>query len=115
MFCTKDRGDLGCVPPIFGENKTNFCRNIETDKIEKLDYHLNKLSDYAEVDGCKPPCHTITIVSTKLRGIKLDTNDLNIMVDPTVTTYNTSKSSGLFNLMIEIGSSLGWILNSSNI
>ena len=101
---------LGCVPPIFGENETNFCRNVETDHIEKLDYHLAKLSDFAEVDGCKPPCHTITILSTKLRGIKQNTNDLNIMLDPTVTTYNTLKSSNLFNVMLEVGSSMGlWI------
>jgi hypothetical protein len=83
---------------------------VETNHIQKLDYHLKKLSDFAEVDGCKPPCHTITIFSTKLRGIKQDTNDLNIMLDPTVTTYNTFKSSNWFTVMLEIGSSLGlWI------
>ena len=62
------------------------------------------------VDGCKPSLHTITIVSTKPRGIKQDTNDLNIMLDPTVTTFNTMKSSDWFNVMLEIGSSMGlWI------
>ena len=101
---------LGCVPPIFGKNDTYFCRNVETDHIQKLDYHLSKLSEFDEVDGCKPPCHTITIISSKLRGIKQDTNYLNIMLDPTVTTYNTLKSSDLFTVMLEIGSSLGlWI------
>ena len=101
---------LGCVPPIFGENETNFCRNVKTDHIQKLDYHLSELSGFPEVDGCKPPCHTITIVSTKLRGVKKDVNEINIMLDPAVTTYTTLKSSNLFNVLLEIGSSMGlWI------
>ena len=28
---------LGCIPPIFGKNETNFCRNVETDHIQKLE------------------------------------------------------------------------------
>ena len=48
---------------------------METANIDKLDYHLSKFSEFDVVDGCKPPCHTNTIVSTKLRVIKQDTND----------------------------------------
>ena len=86
---------------------------METANIDKLDYHLSKFSEFDVVDGCKPPCHTNTIVSTKLRVIKQDTNDLNIMLDPTVTTYNTMKSSDWFKVMLETGSSMGlWIIFS---
>ena len=101
---------LGCVPPLFGENDSNICTNIEPDHVEKLDYLLSMISDYKEAEGCQQSCHTLTIISTKDRGIEQDTNSLNIILEPTVTTYTTSKSSDMFTVLLEVGSSLGlWL------
>ena len=68
------------------------------------------MAEYEEAEGCKRSCQTLTILNTKLTSIVMDTNMLNIIIDPTVTSYTTAKSTDMVDIIIEVGSFMGFWL-----
>ena len=109
----------GCLPPWFDNNSTASC-NLDTyiyvtDKklLKEMSEEFNRLSVGQELrlfDSCLPPCVKMSIklkqqkhISNQLEeaGLRID------LVDKDVKVYTLVYAYDVFNLVVDLGSSLG--------
>ena len=111
---------LGCIPPwITKLGREEICyhdiqfNNIETANKIKLELHLILLQLGTGFDfGCKLPCNQLhlSVQQTKTDTIEEKLGAINLQFEDSVKVLEERNNYSFFDLMVEIGSSLGlWI------
>lgn len=113
---------LGCIPPWMTkfENEAICSHDIqfndehEANKVKSQIFTFHQMAYYAGIDdfGCKLPCTQVHLAvhQTKNINYKGKINWLDIQFEDTVSIWEETNNYTFFNLLVEIGSSLGlWI------
>ena len=115
----EDFNFLGCTLPWFTDNEEKICRhdtpNISRKLQQKFVTYFTLTQHYftnSYYKPCKNPCETVKIKSQLNTKIKLDlgTTNLIFMFNPTVIMTKSIMKTSLFDVINNIGSSMGlWL------